>query len=70
MGSGYHEHEEKAQSLGRWLASKDVHLLTGGGQGTMLQVSQAFYKTEGRTGKTIGVLPSNKERNGPKKGYP
>ncbi len=70
MGSGYHPHEDKAQTLGRWLASKGVHLLTGGGQGTMLQVSQAFFKTEGRAGKTIGVLPANKERNGPKTGYP
>ncbi len=49
--------ESQAVPLGRWLATIEVHLLTGGGSGVMLSVSQAFAETEGRKGSVIGVIP-------------
>jgi uncharacterized protein (TIGR00725 family) len=35
----------------------DVHLLTGGGSGTMLACSRGFCSVEPRRGLSIGVLP-------------
>lgn len=67
MGSGSAAHEEKAQQLGRWLASERVHLLTGGGGGVMHSVSRAFAETEGRCGSVIGVVPGRPQ---PPAGYP
>ncbi|MFH1143361.1 MAG: molybdenum cofactor carrier protein [Candidatus Eisenbacteria bacterium] len=57
MGSGEHAHEDLAAPLGRWLATQPVHLLTGGGRGTMEAVGRAFYHTPGRQGLSIGILP-------------
>jgi uncharacterized protein (TIGR00725 family) len=72
MGSGSSlEHAGRAEELGRWLASENVHLLTGGGAGLMEVVSRAFHSVPGRRGLIVGVLPSSRNDPGQaKKGYP
>lgn len=72
MGSGTHEHAYLAVPLGRWLATLDVHLLTGGGRGVMESVSRAFHEVQGRRGLVIGILPAASEENAAKAppGYP
>ena len=57
MGSGADPCEPRAGGLGRMLAGLGVHLLTGGGGGVMASVSRAFFETEGRGGRVIGILP-------------
>jgi ribonuclease HI len=58
MGSGSAPHEALAVPLGRWLATQDVHLLTGGGAGVMEAVSRAFYDTAARRGAILAILPA------------
>ncbi len=72
LGSGRDEHADKAEPLGRWLATQSVHLLTGGGQGVMASVSRAFNAVSGRAGLVIGVLPGEVDGEGyrAKEGYP
>ena len=57
MGSGSENWVDRSVALGRWLATIDVHLLTGGGKGLMESVSRAFTETAGRNGMVIGVIP-------------
>jgi uncharacterized protein (TIGR00725 family) len=70
MGSGVEPHHDKAVPLGRWLARRRVHLLTGGGAGVMAAVSRAFAETVGRAGLVIGVIPSQDDSLQPQSGYP
>lgn len=74
MGSGADPHEEWATPLGQMLAGRNVHLLTGGGQGVMASVSKAFSEQENRKGLCLGVVPSEQRQgeNGffDKAGYP
>lgn len=70
MGSGTHSHSHLSEPLGRWLASLPVHLLTGGGGGVMSAVSGAFARVEGRSGRVIGILPSDETGLTPPPGYP
>jgi len=70
MGSGISAHSERASQLGRWLAGRGVHLLTGGGGGVMASVSKAFYESEGRSGSVIGIIPCQEDSVHPKPGYP
>lgn len=70
MGSGSDAHSARAQPLGRWLAARGVHLLTGGGGGVMAAVSEAFTTVAGRRGLVIGVIPSAEGSTRPKPGYP
>ncbi len=72
MGSGSDEHHEQAEALGHWLAAKQVHLLTGGGNGVMLSVSRAFASVPNRCGWILGVLPGETFATGyrPVSGYP
>jgi len=72
MGSSTRAFEELAAPLGRWLASTGVHLLTGGGVGTMEAVSRAFAEVLPRAGLVIGVLPADLADGlaVPRKGYP
>jgi uncharacterized protein (TIGR00725 family) len=72
LGSGTEPHSERAAAVGEWLATLDVHLLTGGGFGVMEQVCRAFHLAPGRRGLVIGVLPAGEEEgtNEPKEGYP
>jgi len=72
LGSGTEPHSDRATTLGLWLASQDVHLLTGGGRGVMETVSRAFHSVKERAGKVIGILPGVVD-NGchePPPGYP
>ena len=75
MGSGIDEHDDLAAPLGRWLARRGVHLLTGGGRGVMAAVSRAFHAVADRRGLVIGVLPAEAETGTPEgtpppPGYP
>ncbi|CAM2010648.1 SLOG cluster 4 domain-containing protein [Acanthopleuribacter pedis] len=72
MGSGSEDGLPLAADLGRFLAQQPVHLLTGGGGGTMAAVSRAFYETPGRRGLVVGVLPcaTRETPTIPKPGYP
>ena len=72
MGSGDVEWAERTTELGRWLAMNSVHLLTGGGNGVMFSVSQAFFEVPTRKGVVIGVLPcqAGGQLDRPKEGYP
>lgn len=70
MGSGTSSHEERAARLGRWLAERGFHLLTGGGGGVMASVCRAFYETPDRRGLVLGIIPSQEDSVLPKAGYP
>ena len=70
MGSGSEPHRELAWPLGEWLATRDLHLLTGGGGGVMASVSEAFSRVEGRSGSVLGVLPWDEQRGASVGGYP
>jgi predicted Rossmann-fold nucleotide-binding protein len=72
MGSSTQAFEDLAAPLGRWLASAGVHLLTGGGVGTMEAVSRAFAEVRPREGLVIGVLPADLPDGVavPRAGYP
>ncbi|MBU6236148.1 MAG: hypothetical protein KGQ41_09910 [Alphaproteobacteria bacterium] len=73
MGSGEKPWAEWAQPLGAALATLPVHLLTGGGNGTMTAVSKAFTEVSPRQGRTIGIIPTEKQADGTyqaKAGYP
>ncbi len=72
MGSGSDDGQPLAGRLGRYLAHQPVHLLTGGGGGSMTSVSRAFYETTERRGMVIGILPSQSpaQPDRCKAGYP
>jgi len=72
MGSSTRGYEDLAAPLGRWLASIGVHLLTGGGVGTMEAVSRAFAEVQPRAGLVVGVLPADLPDGiaVPRAGYP
>ncbi len=72
MGSGSLSHDAAASELGSFLATRAVHLLTGGGGGVMTSVSKAFSLCKPRLGCVIGVLPcaSQEQPTMPKPGYP
>ena len=72
MGSSAQAFEDLAEPLGRWLASIGVHLLTGGGVGTMEAVSRAFASVQPRAGLVVGVLPADLPDGVavPRAGYP
>jgi len=72
MGSSVRAFEDLAAPLGRWLASIGVHLLTGGGVGTMEAVSRAFAEVQPRAGLVVGVLPADLPDGiaVPRAGYP
>lgn len=72
MGSSSRSYEDLAVPLGRWLASLGVHLLNGGGAGTMEAVSRAFAEVRPREGLVVGVLPADLPDGVavPRTGYP
>ena len=72
MGSSTQAVEDLAEPLGRWLASAGVHLLTGGGVGTMEAVSRAFASVQPRAGLVTGILPADLPDGiaVPRPGYP
>lgn len=56
MGSGVERHDALAGPLGRWIARRGCHLLTGGGGGVMHAVSEAFASVPQRAGLVLGIL--------------
>ena len=58
MGSGFDRHDTLAGAVGTWIARQGFHLLTGGGEGVMVAVSEAFAAVPDRRGLAIGVLPN------------
>jgi uncharacterized protein (TIGR00725 family) len=70
LGSGTEPHRERAAAIGEWLATLDVHLLTGGGFGVMEEVCRAFHLVSGRKGLVIGVLPASDDGHESRDGYP
>lgn len=58
MGSGKQPWIELTAPLGHALAVAGYHLLTGGGQGVMWSVSEAFCAVPQRVGRSIGVVPT------------
>lgn len=66
MGSGTTEWPELAAPLGAWIAQQGHDLLTGAGRGVMLCCARAFASTPGRTGRSIGVVPTEPD---PVKGF-
>ena len=58
MGSGVERHDTLAGAVGTWIASQGFHLLTGGGEGVMAAVGEAFAAVPDHRGLMIGVLPS------------
>jgi len=72
MGSSTQTFKDLAEPLGRWLASLGVHLLTGGGVGTMEAASRAFADVQPRAGLVVGVLPADLPDGVavPRAGYP
>jgi predicted Rossmann-fold nucleotide-binding protein len=72
MGSSAQSYADLAEPLGRWLATLGVHLLTGGGAGTMEAVSRAFAEVQPRAGLVVGVLPADLPGGiaVPRPGYP
>ncbi|MEM7436389.1 MAG: molybdenum cofactor carrier protein [Myxococcota bacterium] len=61
MGSGTTADRPRCLELGQWLATRGVHLLTGGGRGVMDAVSEGFSQTVPRSGIAIGILPASKD---------
>lgn len=73
MGSGKESWRELAEPLGIWIAEAGHNLLTGSGQGVMLEVSRAFTGVKNRVGRAIGIVPTRVDgRAGfvPLDGYP
>ena len=72
MGSHADRHADQAAAIGRWLAREGVHLLTGGGDGVMGAVSEAFFNTSPRAGQVLAVVPciGGDPRCAPVPGYP
>ncbi len=74
FGSGTNPYLEQSNEVGNWLASLNVHLLTGGGGGVMLAVSRAFASNADRKGLVIGVIPGRVNESGGeyalRSGYP
>jgi uncharacterized protein (TIGR00725 family) len=70
LGSGEEEHAARAESLGRWLATLDVHLLTGAGKGVMEAASRAFQAVPNRAGLVVGIAPCGNDPALPLPGYP
>lgn len=58
MGSHEKPWEELAGPLGKLLAQRGCHLLTGAGSGAMTAVAKAYTETAGRAGLSIGIIPT------------
>ena len=62
IGSGTDPQVARAGTIGRLLAEEGVHLLTGGGGGSMAEVARAFTAFgPQRLGRSLGILPGSVE---------
>ena len=57
MGSAVDPHADRARQVGRWIAVQGYHLLTGGGDGVMGAVTEAFVNVQERAGAALAVVP-------------
>ena len=57
IGSHIDRHDDYAAPLGEMIAKEGYHLLTGGGDGVMTAVAEAFTNTPRRKGHAIGIVP-------------
>ena len=64
MGSRENRHDAYALPLGRAIAERGCHLLTGGGGGVMLSAMEGFVSVSPRKGLTIGILPTKAKDDG------
>ncbi len=72
IGSGSPDHRSArlAVELGALVARSHCHLLTGGGDGVMLDAARGFTEVSPRAGISIGIIPRAVSNDGPKSGYP
>ena len=72
MGSHADAHVDRARQVGEWVAGQGFHLLTGGGDGVMGAVSQAFVEVADRVGLVLAIVPSvtSDPNYPPAPGYP
>lgn len=57
---------ELAREVGRIVAKQGCNLVTGGGQGVMECVAEGFSKSQGRVGRSIGIIPGKMDPEQPK----
>ncbi len=57
IGSHDKDADGRGEEVGAWLATLDVHLVTGGGTGAMLGASKGFFEHAGREGRVLGIVP-------------
>ena len=57
MGSAVDRHADRARQVGRWIAAQGYHLLTGGGDGVMGAVTEAFINVRERAGAALAIVP-------------
>ena len=57
MGSAVDRHADRARQVGRWIAAEGYHLLTGGGDGVMGAVTEAFVNARERAGAALAIVP-------------
>ncbi len=72
MGSHVDQYQDRARRVGEWIAHEGYHLLTGGGEGVMSEVTRAFVEVSNRRGFALGVIPSLQDdpKHRPLLGYP
>ena len=58
MGSHDKAWAELAAPVGKLIADRGCHLLTGAGGGVMTAVAEAFTSQENRAGLSIGIIPT------------
>ena len=72
MGSHTDVHADRAREVGAWIARQGYHLLTGGGDGVMGAVTEAFTAVASRLGTALAVVPAvdGDPASTPVPGYP
>ena len=59
MGSHADRHSDRARQVGTWVAHAGLHLLTGGGDGVMAAVTEAFTMVTDRVGLAVAIVPAD-----------
>lgn len=63
IGSHMDAHADLAEPLGKLIAEKGYHLLTGGGDGIMRAVAKSYINAPSRKGLCIGIIPIEDRRD-------
>src|SRR5688572_24744701 len=58
MGSHEKSWDELAKPVGKLIAARGCHLLTGAGGGAMTAVAKHFTEEKSRAGCSIGIIPT------------